>query len=1346
MKVMKKIAFTLLSVLLCLLASFSLFACGEEEGSGSGNGGTGGTGGGGTPTPPPVTITVGEINGGGLYFYNGEEHKPEPSVTKDGTALVKGTDFDYVYANNVNAGTGSVTIDFKGEYDSETDVTRTFIIEPQNVTPIVEIANGTYTYNGQAHTPTVTVKADEEELGTADYEVAYADNVNAGTGSVTVTLKGNYTGTKTEEFAIARAKIEKPEGDDTVFTYTGTEQTYELAENVGYTISGNLTATNAGTETITVTLNDNYEWTEGNRDNETYSFVINPYVLSAADIIVSEHEGLIYNGQKKVPNANALTSIANDVTITNEGGTNAGTYHIIIEPKAGNTNVTGSASISYTIAPKEASLNVSAISNQTYNGNELRPAIVVMDGSHELVLDTDYTVAYTNNTNAGVATVTITLINNYTGSTSSNFTINKANPVVSDVVLEATYGDVLGQVTLPTVSGGNLAWVDAESTSVGDAGEKIFKANFTPTDSDNYNSIQVDVTVEVQKANPVLNLTCTEATWSNVSGGIAVQSAWVEGSTDGTEIAWVGGANPIVAGTYKVVLTYAESTNYNASSQEFDFVIKPDSTLAAAYSWSEYAGNNPSAVAYDPLINKNYVWSGSNDFNGNYNVANVNYTENFNTANEKGFDYKAILTEDGLYFVATARHDVIRTGNAEWAQNTNIESKIYNANGSGTAFHMSINSVDGLTVTDADVHGMVSSYSIMITEADASKNYKYVTEFKGLIPQAYLIANNFINASGNAMIHFGFCNGSDSRIVVDISNVAWDSATNTETFSEGTYNYKTITSNAVDTNVAGTVILTNNEGQWFADGRKINLTIVSRTANSDGTHSFYLDYIDDNDVFYSLGAHTLAKPWIVYPKEYDVYGGGAKAVHVGTNGMLWSYKATEAVIDGNADDDMWVNYKGGAITITEQRSDLLASAGAGANFEGRNVTYKLVEGETGIYVYAVARTNKFVDYMPADNDNIFNTEFRLNFYLTPDNDAWNNAVTPEISTTDAGAYTVLGDVIIRSSGDLAGNVEYCMTSSKAQDDAYYTTILEAYIDFGYFGGKYSGPTSGYNLRVNATFGSANEYAALPGSASLKNHWFNTLSNNADWSNINAGEANGKYQKLPGYYYLVKGVGVMGKKRANDYAIDGDLSDWADYQGVTQTFVDRLNANKTVSNRAIRTVDGIYLASEAITQNYYLYGGNSQSGTQLFIKATVNGADYNYGYIRNGWWSRNGQNSADVTQYNEVATKVTPLGNGYYKVVFEVFISNASWQARVGSLPNETTPLVALVFYANSDKGTDNFAYPTEYKDLGNADNGRDWCASNQSGSPTLDVAVNKDGKMYVTTNGFSLTDPLSEQA
>lgn len=64
---------------------------------------------------------------------------------------------------------------------------------------------------------------------------------------------------------------------------------------------------------------------------------------------------------------------------------------------------------------------------QIYNGGEHRPSVVVNYGSEELVQDTDYTVDYENNINAGTAVATITGTGNYTGSIKKNFVIEKAD-------------------------------------------------------------------------------------------------------------------------------------------------------------------------------------------------------------------------------------------------------------------------------------------------------------------------------------------------------------------------------------------------------------------------------------------------------------------------------------------------------------------------------------------------------------------------------------------------------------------------------------------------------------------------------------------------------------------------------------------------------------------------------------------------------------------------------------------------------------------------------------------------------------------------------------------------------
>lgn len=76
----------------------------------------------------------------------------------------------------------------------------------------VTLSKTSYTYDGNAKTPTVTVKNGNTTLTKdTDYTVVYKNNTEVGTATVTVTGKGNYTGSKSATFQII--KQETPSGD-----------------------------------------------------------------------------------------------------------------------------------------------------------------------------------------------------------------------------------------------------------------------------------------------------------------------------------------------------------------------------------------------------------------------------------------------------------------------------------------------------------------------------------------------------------------------------------------------------------------------------------------------------------------------------------------------------------------------------------------------------------------------------------------------------------------------------------------------------------------------------------------------------------------------------------------------------------------------------------------------------------------------------------------------------------------------------------------------------------------------------------------------------------------------------
>lgn len=69
---------------------------------------------------------------------------------------------------------------------------------------------------------------------------------------------------------------------------------------------------------------------------------------------------------------------------------------------------------------------VAAISEQTYTGSAITPAVTVTLDGKTLVSGTDYTVSYSNNVNEGTATVTVTGKGAYTGTATTTFVIKKA--------------------------------------------------------------------------------------------------------------------------------------------------------------------------------------------------------------------------------------------------------------------------------------------------------------------------------------------------------------------------------------------------------------------------------------------------------------------------------------------------------------------------------------------------------------------------------------------------------------------------------------------------------------------------------------------------------------------------------------------------------------------------------------------------------------------------------------------------------------------------------------------------------------------------------------------------------
>ncbi|GAB6394377.1 MAG: Ig domain-containing protein [Bacteroidales bacterium] len=372
----------------------------------------------------PITSVM--IAGANEHPYTGEAVEPVTVIDHDRNALLqKETDYGIVYSGNTAEGVASFTVTGRGNYGGT--VSGTFRIVSGSRTVIRSewvqaIADREYT--GAAIEPAVTVTGLVRGI---DYTSGYAGNVNAGTATVTVTGMGSYTGTVNKTFTInpkpiaadwiAHLPAQVYTGDSIkpAIAVTGGGRTLSLHTDYTVAWSNNV---NAGTATVTVTGVGNYTGMAG------ASFAIGGKLLSGATISVQE-EGY-YTGLPSEPAVTVVegsrTLIAGtDYAAEYSNNVNAGTATVTV---TGRGNYTGTASRAFTVHPKPVAGNwLDSIPAQTYTGSRIEPAVTVRDGARTLAAGTDYTVNYSNNVNAGTATVTLTGMGNYTGTATGTFRI-----------------------------------------------------------------------------------------------------------------------------------------------------------------------------------------------------------------------------------------------------------------------------------------------------------------------------------------------------------------------------------------------------------------------------------------------------------------------------------------------------------------------------------------------------------------------------------------------------------------------------------------------------------------------------------------------------------------------------------------------------------------------------------------------------------------------------------------------------------------------------------------------------------------------------------------------------------
>ena len=419
----------------------------------------------GVTAPVKVTVTPREIGDKDITFTYGESFVYTGNVIipyidgeykydeNKALGLVENNDYTLTYPEDAtNVGKKKITVTGHGNFDGTTELE--YEITPSTQPPFIdlELPENGYVYDGTDKTPSVTVKVSGTVLTEGkDYELAYSNNRNAKDGAkVTVTAKGNYGFEPiVRYFSIAKAdSVIDTEPASNSFTYdalshglliegkaTGGSFRYKLGDGgwvrdipkvkdageytVWYKVAGDSNHNDTGEKSVKVTIE--------RKD------------IADADIVLGP--SLTYNTKEQVQTVFHAKFERFNATydVENNRATNAGTYKLKV---IGTGNFKGEREVEFTIAKKEVTANVTAGGEYIYNGKDIEPADITVRDGEDIIPDTEYTVSFGDNRNAGTAKVAITNAEggNYIVNGTGEFEIKKANITVKPKDIFKIYG------------------------------------------------------------------------------------------------------------------------------------------------------------------------------------------------------------------------------------------------------------------------------------------------------------------------------------------------------------------------------------------------------------------------------------------------------------------------------------------------------------------------------------------------------------------------------------------------------------------------------------------------------------------------------------------------------------------------------------------------------------------------------------------------------------------------------------------------------------------------------------------------------------------------------------------
>ncbi len=363
------------------------------------------------------------------------------------------------------------------------------------------------------------------------------------------------------------------------------------------------TGTNAGSYTVYYKAVE-----EGADDSEVGQISVN-IAKATPTVTAPTAKTLTYNGSAQVLiNAGSTTGGTMQYSLTQNGtysatiptGTNAGSYTVYYKV-VGNSNYNDNngGNIPVTINKRTVTATIELPSDTgfdyTYDGTAKTPTVVLKDDNGNTIPESEYTVKYENNTNAGTATIKITNKDggNYVVSGETTFGIPKRTvtaptielPSNTDfdytydgtaktptVILKDDNGNTIPEseynVTYTNNTDAGTATITITNKDGGNyvvSGETTFKINRA-----DYNTATVALSDWIYKENPEDNTPVVSGLPEEVQN--ANPEITYEYAPKGTNN-WSPEV-PVQEGEYVVRATIAQTANYNSQTATADFEIK----------------------------------------------------------------------------------------------------------------------------------------------------------------------------------------------------------------------------------------------------------------------------------------------------------------------------------------------------------------------------------------------------------------------------------------------------------------------------------------------------------------------------------------------------------------------------------------------------------------------------------------------------------------------------------------------------------------------------------------------------------------------------------------------------